>query len=64
MTRPTTPAAEHRFANLDLYQRLAVHPISPMRHVAGRGTETRELPETSDSDLLHATGHAAGLPAR
>jgi hypothetical protein len=64
MTRPIAPAAEHHVANLDLYQRLAVHSTSPMRLIAGRGTETRETPETSDSDIFHVISHAAGLPAR
>lgn len=64
MTSHTTSESEIDATNNDLYQRIASCPKTPMPYVAGRGTETRELPETSDSDLLQVTCHAAGLPAR
>lgn len=48
----------------DLYDRLASHPQSTSQPMDGRGTETRVLAETSDSDLLLTIGATTGLPAR
>jgi len=46
----------------DLYERLATPRDTHLAPVAGRGTETRVRPETTDADLALLTAMAPGLP--
>ena len=48
----------------DLYERLATRGEAPVAGLAGRGTETKELPETADADLALQAVVAPGLPSR
>lgn len=48
----------------DLYEKLATGGEAPLEGLAGRGTETKELPETADADLAVQAVVAPGLPPR
>jgi len=48
----------------DLYERLATRSEAPIAELAGRGTETKELPETADADLALQAARTPGLPLR